>query len=75
MTRLLATAAAPQLGPWESRWRRLSCRCRENGAAGKEAALRLGALDDPLTWLLEISKFLGTVALIVVTGLLLLLAG
>ena len=35
----------------------------------------VATLEDPMTFLLEIVKFLGTVALILVTGLLLLMAG
>jgi len=43
--------------------------------AGKETAVILDIPEDSMTFLLEILKFLGTVALIATTGLLLLLAG
>ena len=35
----------------------------------------VAVLEEPMTFVLEIVKFLGTVALILVTGLLLLMAG
>jgi hypothetical protein len=43
--------------------------------AGEETAMMLAVPEDAMTYLREILKFLGTVALIVTTGLLLLLAG
>jgi hypothetical protein len=47
----------------------------QNVPAGKEAAIILATLEDSMTFLLEILKFLGTVAMIMVTGLILLMAG
>jgi len=43
--------------------------------AGKETTVVIAIPEDALTYVREILKFLGTVGLIVVTGLLLLLAG
>ena len=60
----------PSQPPIRTWWHRLPA-CD----AGKETAVIVAVLEEPMTFVLEIVKFLGTVALILVTGLLLLMAG